>query len=229
MTLVEKISEAIKAEKKICIRFYSLSDKIENWILFILRQILNKYDKLALLDVLYSSIKELAINATKANIKRLVYAEHNMILRSLDDHYKGLVLFRSELNEKRLKHYGNKARAEGLMVEIKMDYDQDRFLCIVHNNLPIREFEDEIIRNKFRKATSYDDLIQFFIDHPENNEGAGLGITMVTTLLKNSNIDHHNFVLYGTKDDTRAKLEIPFNSEYKTSRQRYLESQKNKS
>jgi hypothetical protein len=54
------------------------------------------------------------------------------------------------------------------------------------------------------------------MEHGDETEGAGMGITMVGILLDQSGIDKHAFSLYSSKkyNETIAKLEIPLTKDY---------------
>jgi len=76
--------------------------------------------------------------------------------------------------------------------------------------------EEERIREKFIKAKKYDNLFEFYVDHGDNTEGAGMGITMVEILLAQSGFDRHIFTIYSSKikRETVAKVELPMHPEH---------------
>ena len=69
----ETILKSIERDKEIQIIFYENDDMINRLIRFSLEEVLKKYGKLELVDAVYGCVKELVINATKANLKRAFF------------------------------------------------------------------------------------------------------------------------------------------------------------
>lgn len=215
------IDHYIQQEKKLCFEVHTIDSPVEKILEYTLRTILSQYHQEELIELVYTSVKELAINGSKANIKRVLFDEYNIDFSTEEGHLKGVNLFKDKVSEQFMIQYGEKARQQGLSVKIKMDYNKDRLIIIVLNNVPIFDAEDRIIRRKFKRAMEYDDIVQFYLEYGDDTEGAGLGITLVTMLFKNSSIDPHLFTIYSYEDVTRAKLEIPLSEEYIPTRIQY--------
>ncbi|HXK66296.1 MAG TPA: hypothetical protein PK348_08525, partial [Spirochaetota bacterium] len=67
------IDEAINLNKPIIIKAYSVSESIEHYIKLVLAKILQKHNCEVLLIPLYTSVKELVVNAVKANHKFIYF------------------------------------------------------------------------------------------------------------------------------------------------------------
>lgn len=101
----------------------------------------------------------------------------------------------------------------GYNVKISCSYTEGRFDLEIRNNFPLIPVEAERIKEKFLHAKKYDNLFEFFMEHGDNTEGAGMGITMVEILLSQSGFDRRLFSIYSSekKNETIARVEVPLN------------------
>lgn len=220
--LKKHIDAAINSERPIKIRAYAVLNETEGTMNYIAETILAKYDRGDIIGPLYTAIKELSINGAKANIKQVLFEELNINMDNDNDYESGMNQFKDNLNEEWILKYGKKAEEKGLFVDILFNYNQERMVIEVINNRPISEHEDHRIRQKFQNAMKYDDIAQFYMDGGDTSEGAGMGIVLITMLLKAQGIDPHLFTLRSNyKDSTIAKVEIPLKEEYKTTRDQF--------
>ncbi|MCX8000123.1 MAG: histidine kinase, partial [Leptospiraceae bacterium] len=89
----EKVEEAIKkklratilSKDKISVKSSKINAKLENYVLAIVKEILEKHGQTQYTDMLYTILKELAINAIKANQKRIFFEEHGLNIMDQDD------------------------------------------------------------------------------------------------------------------------------------------------
>ncbi|MCB1316018.1 MAG: hypothetical protein KDK27_08700, partial [Leptospiraceae bacterium] len=72
--LAEILDRGIERGRTITLKTYYLSDYGEMVLHMVTSRILARYDRSDLNDVVYTAAKELIINATKANLKRLLFA-----------------------------------------------------------------------------------------------------------------------------------------------------------
>lgn len=81
----------------------------------------------------------------------------------------------------------------------------------IRNNFPLLPIEAERVKEKFINAKKYDNLFEFFMEHGDSTEGAGMGITMVEILLSQSGFDRRLFSIYSSerKKETVARVEVP--------------------
>ncbi len=207
------IEDAVRDNKTISMRTYFLTDYGESLLKVICSTILNKYQRIDLMEICYSSAKELVINATKANLKRILFLKNNLNIEDPEHYERGMEEFKANLSEDKIISFKNEYKKYDLPVTATFYYNQDVLNIKVKNNFPLLPQEESRIRDKFHKATSFSSLI-------DNTEGAGMGITMVGILLDQSGIDKHNFSLYSSKkyQETAAKLEIPLSPNYKSKR-----------
>lgn len=210
-TYQNEIITAVRNESDIVFVSYSALEKTEEKIKFALAKILEKHNRIDLFTPIFSCIKELISNATKANAKKILMEEG--VIKNPDDSEEVVRKVRSILNEKSLLEYGIKAKQHKMSTRIYLKVYKKHLFIEVINNIPLNKRDMAKVNDRIKKSSRYDNIAEYFMDNPDPEaEGMGLGLSMVVVLLKNINITHRNFVL--TTDGTTktyAKMLIPLN------------------
>lgn len=219
----EAIARAVDQGKTISLKTYVLSEYGERALELISQLILKKYGRDDLLEIVYPAAKELAVNATKANLKRAVFNNLGLDPEIDDEYHKGMEVFKEKLTEKGLDEYRDEFKKENLPVTMTFYYSEEVLNIKVKNNFRMLPVEESRVREKFRYAKSFTNLLEFYLAHGDSSEGAGLGLTMVGILLDESGIDRHGFTLYVKEgyEETAAKLEIPLSDSYISKRNQF--------
>ncbi|HQO39292.1 MAG TPA: hypothetical protein PK986_02380 [Spirochaetota bacterium] len=208
-TYQNEIITAVRNESDIVFVSYSALEKTEEKIKFALAKILEKHNRIDLFTPIFSCIKELISNATKANAKKILMEEG--VIKNPDDSEEVVRKVRSILNEKSLLEYGIKAKQHKMSTRIYLKVYKKHLFIEVINNIPLNKRDMAKVNDRIKKSSRYDNIAEYFMDNPDPEaEGMGLGLSMVVVLLKNINITHRNFVL--TTDGTTktyAKMLIP--------------------
>lgn len=210
------VDSAVYNQQIITFVTYMLTDYGEETLRIALSGILERYGRMDIFDIAYTAAKELIINGTKANLKRILFKKMNLDMTDEDDYNKGMDYFRANLTEDKIRSYKNHFKESNLPVITTIYYSPNVLNIKVKNNFTLLPIEEKRIREKFSNATSFANLFDFFMEYGEQAEGAGLGITMVGILLDQSGIDKHAFTLYSSRkyNETIAKLEIPLTEDY---------------
>lgn len=205
-------------EDKIQIRTYRASSHLEERIQETLKNILTKCEHEHLLPILYTILKELIINAIKANQKRVFFEENNYNIKNQEDYTIGIKRYKKIFSENMGDTYGPKCKMKDYYCLILFEFDKNGIKIEIRNNTPIAEQEEKSIRDKLANAMGYDDLAQFYMENADNTEGAGLGLALIIIMMKSEGIDPNFFRISITDEFTSARLEIPFTDEFKSSR-----------
>ncbi len=205
------VDQAIAEGKKVSMITYVLGDIGEAKLKYILSSILNKVGRFDLMEMLYTAAKELIVNSTKAAIKRIIFDELKLNIHNEEDYEKGMKHFKNNLSERKFPSYKKTMREVGHHVKITCSYRDDKLELEIKNNFALIPIEAVRIKEKFLHAKKYDNLFEFFMEHGDNTEGAGMGITMVEILLSQSGFDRRLFSIYSSekKQETIAKVEVP--------------------
>lgn len=210
----QTIQNAIQQGKKISIVTYVLGDEGESKLKYIIDSILKHYGREDLMELIYTSAKELIANSTKAAIKRMIFQEMNLNIMNLDDYHKGMEKFKEYLNDKKFPAYKDKLKKNNFFIKISFQHCKDYIRLYVINNFFLIPVEEERVLDKFEHAKKFDNLFEFFMAHGDTTEGAGMGITMVEILLAQSGFDRKNLKILSspTANITIARVDIPLHS-----------------
>lgn len=212
INILEKL---IDEEKYFYLKFYGISEEIERRLNIVITKIFEKYGRSDLADIIYTCTKELVINASKANIKRIVFEENNIDYSDEKSFLVGMIKYKEELSETKLPKYISKLSEKGLYISVAFYYSKDGVRIEVVNNISMTEFENKRIREKLKRAMGYDDISQFYLEQGDELEGAGLGIALIVMLLKGIGIDPALFRISGPNNNfVLARIEIPITENY---------------
>ncbi|MBN1698046.1 MAG: hypothetical protein JW881_11070 [Spirochaetales bacterium] len=218
---VEKnLQIAVDDGKVIRVISYAMSSDVENTLDKIITRILEKYDRMDLKSLVYTCTKELAINGTKANLKRIFFEEKGLDLEIQSDYEKGMQLYKEVMKEELTLQYGKKAKLIGLYVRISFIYNEDVLKIEVTNNTAITKQEETRLRQKLASTMKYDDLMQYYIENADDTEGEGMGIALIIILLKGEKIDPNLFRMSIKENLTTARIEIPMSDDYISEREK---------
>jgi hypothetical protein len=215
-----RIGTAIEDKDKISVKSSKINQRLEHYILKIISGILKKHDQERFTDMVYTILKELAINAVKANQKRMFFEDNKLNISDENDYQEGIVKFKASFSDSMSEEYGRKCMERGIYCQINFYHNTTGMYVEVVNNTPVLRTEELRMREKMKKAMGYNDIAEFYMDNMDNTEGAGLGIALILILLKNDSIDPNLFRIITRPDKTVARIEIPFTPDYVTLRER---------
>jgi len=171
--------------------------------------ILAKVDLIYLLDTLITIFREIIINAVKANAKRVFFTKMNLDITDPNTYEEGISSFRENVIGN-LESIADDLKNSDYRVNIKIRQVEDGIRIVVTNNVPILPEEMERINIRKEKALGYNDFTDAYDDVYDSTEGAGLGIVLVTLLLKNSGIDVQSYTIITDGKITQTSLTVPF-------------------
>ncbi|MCB1166258.1 MAG: histidine kinase [Leptospiraceae bacterium] len=214
----ERILDAVNAGKRVKFVTYSLTDTMERQLDFVVAAILKKYNHSKLQSTLYSCLKELVVNATKANAKRVYFEELGLDIANPDQYRQGMESLKSNLSESWIKKYGELARRAGLESSISFDHNPHGLRIIVLNDTDLLGADESRIREKLSEGMSYEDLLSFYMANGDQTEGEGMGLVMNLLLLKGEEIDPALFRIGNLDGKTMGRIEIPFSEKFQSVR-----------
>jgi hypothetical protein len=214
----EQIATGVAAGRKFVLVTHSLTDNVEKQIDFLIATILEKYGRASLQAALYSCVKEVVVNATKANAKKVFFEEQGLKFNEREDYIEGMKRLKKLLSESWIQEYGRKAKQRGMEVSIAFVHNSDGMRIEVRNDADILPTDEERIRMKLAEGTTYDDLATFYMKNVDNTEGEGLGLVMNLVLLKAENINPALFRVGMVDGKSLARIEIPFSENFKSVR-----------
>lgn len=222
MLNVEMLHNRLINGQKIESEFRFISDETTQDIYNLLINILSYFDQLFLAEIISTILKELLMNAVKANAKRLFFQRRNLIIENLQHYKLGMSEF---LNEVTYKWDEQKDFIEESEYYVRLEIlpSEESLGFRVTNNSSILPEELERIKKRIESAKKYNDLSDAFLDLSDNQESAGLGIILTQVLLKNSGIGTEKFRIDSDEKQTVASLDIPKNAIPKVMRSKFNE------
>lgn len=221
----QDIAAVVKEGKTIRIKSYAMLSETTRQIKKIIRETLIYYNKENLLEAIFIAVLELGINAMKANIKRIVFLDNRLDINNSDDYEKGLTLLRETLTKKTGENLATQCKEHDFAVWIDFIFGLEHFIIEIKNNALLTTQEEGRIRNKLSSSMQFEDIIDFYHHFADDEESAGLGISLVTQALRNGGIDPRCFSIFSQDNLTIARLEIPISENYVTRRSLYKTKQ----
>ncbi len=207
------IADAVTNNKVIRIQAYSVSDEVEHRVQYTLDLILRKHHRPDLTAPIYTCIKELLINAVKANFKNIYFEDYtpkNQADRIIN-YNVALKLFKLEMSRENAHHLERLARDEDMKAEIVFQMTDEKLHVIVTNPATMTDLEKQNVEKKLRAARECFDIGDYFqkYDDSEEDEGAGLGIILISIMLRNMGVTERDFFILSEKGNTTASIKIP--------------------
>jgi len=184
---IEKTSSKMSVqdlEWRITLRLYDMEPQVGELIRKILDLLLARQNLHGFMNEMYVCLKELAINASKANYKLLFerYVTKRQGVSSEKDYYHFLRLFKAEIEEHGNKRLLELAREKDRFINITFQSTRDSIAVWVTNNENISLIEKQEILKKIGKGE-----FKFEIpadDGSDFTEGAGFGLNLILGILR---------------------------------------------
>ncbi|MBI3395628.1 MAG: hypothetical protein HY042_07330 [Spirochaetia bacterium] len=222
MSFDAQIRDALAAGTTITLKSSTLRDSGEAKLEYIVKSIFSTYQREDLVGPVYASVRELVQNASKANLKRILFEEMNLDPVNEEEYQRGMERFRYTLVEPRMKPYATRIKQKGLFFTVSFTHCPDVMVASVKNIFPLFGAEETRIREKFVHSLNVDNLYEFFMSHSDPSEGAGMGIAMIEILLAQGGVDRHNFTISSDKQGhTVARMVVPLTAGYVSPRQQF--------
>lgn len=203
-----ELASKIFAGEEIALRFRYPNDEINVTINSLVAKILGKLDLIYLLDTILTIMREIFLNAVKANAKRIFFSRNDLNLLSTDDYNTGMRQFKEEvIND--LDSYSSELSVSRFRILLKIKMIPDGIRLTVNNNITIIPAEQKRILDRINRAIASSDFTEAYESVYDTTEGAGLGITLIVLLLRNAGIDACNFSISSNDESVTTTLTVP--------------------
>jgi putative nucleotidyltransferase with HDIG domain len=161
-----------------------------------------------ILEPLSYCLKELIVNAQKANTKRLYFEEKGLDIGDEQDYEKGMVDFRTESSE-RLEHWLGLLKERGEFIGVTFHTTAGSLSISVRNNAELTPREQARIYDRIARARAFHSFVEALAQPIDSTEGAGLGILILLQFLKRIGLGEEAFAIEAQNGETVASLVIP--------------------
>jgi hypothetical protein len=196
---------------------YSISDDVEAQIRKSLLEILTPRHLEELNAPIYTCVKELMLNAVKANFKKIYFENYVPVSNSQNvvAYETAFQLFQLVMSRENAKHFGDIAREDDIKAEIEIWTVENLLHVMVTNPVKMTETDLKKVNQKLRDADKCRDLADYFMKHIYDpyREGAGLGLILIMMMLKSLQAPRDSLVILSENNITTAYLKIPLVAE----------------
>lgn len=213
---MQKIIEYFNAKKQITLLLYSMNNTNSDRVKKVLALHLNQFQCGVLLPPVFTCVKELLVNAIRANYKSIFSESYSK--KKKPGHFLNQQtrqkLFRLELERKDMNNFLRIARYKDIYASINFNMDGDVLGIVVSNPAAMSVEELGIIKKKLEDARKCRDINEYFLqyeDGPETDE-AGFGLIFISMVLRSLGLEQSSFRLISKDGYTRAYLSISLNS-----------------
>jgi putative nucleotidyltransferase with HDIG domain len=163
-----------------------------------------------ILEPLSYCLKELIINAQKANTKRLYFEEKGLDIMAEQDYERGMRDFRRDSIE-RLEHWLGLLKERGLAIGVTFHTTGGKLTISVRNGAELTHREQTRIFDRIARARAFHSFVEALAQPIDSLEGAGLGILILLQFLKRIGLGEEAFAIEAHDGETVASIAIPMN------------------
>lgn len=206
---VPRIKKAAHNAIPLTVTSYTLPHEMELYVAEVLEVFLLELGQARLKDYLVYCLRELAVNAKKANTKRVYFEARGLDLSNADDYEEGMKSFKDDTLDN-IQVYLQKLKEKGLYVKIIFHAQNSNIKIEVRNNVEITKSEYLRIHDKLARSRKYSSLEEAMASVLDPTEGAGLGIVILVLMLKKMGLSEDCFDIWAENGETVARITVPF-------------------
>jgi len=206
-----KVIHAARNGIPLVIKTHTLPAQTEVDLEEILVVYLEELGQVELKDHLIYCLKELTVNAKKANTKRVYFLEKGLNLEDPADYEKGMKSFKEDTLDN-IQHYLELQEQKDLYIKVAYLIRNSVLYLSVRNNAPITPRELTRVYDRVARSRVYTSMEEAFTEVLDDTEGAGLGIVIMLLMLRKMGLSEKSFDLNQVGTETSASLTIPMNT-----------------
>ncbi len=204
-----ELTSKLFSGEEIALRFRYPTEEILLTVNSLIAKILGSIDLIFLLDTIVTIMREILLNAVKANAKRIFFANNDFQMNTGEEYHQGMLKFKENvIND--LDSYSVELSASKYRILFKLKKTESGIRISVNNNISIIPEELKRINKRIEKAIKSVDFTAAYEEVYDTTEGAGLGITLIILLLRNAGIDSRNFSIIADSQSVTTTVTIPY-------------------
>lgn len=206
---VAQIKKAAQNSIPLVIKTYTLPHETEIYLEEVLEVLLSEFGQEQLKDRLAYCMKELAVNAKKANTKRVYFLDKQMDIDNPEHYERGMKDFKQETLSN-IDYYLQKQKEQGLFIKIVFHARGRSLQIAVRNNVEISRKEQMRVYDRIARSRAYESMEEALSAVLDDSEGAGLGIVILVLMLKKIGLTEDAFDIDVEEGETVASMTVPF-------------------
>jgi HD-like signal output (HDOD) protein len=188
---------------------YTLPHETEIYLDRVLESFLAELGQEKLKEPLSYCLRELAVNAKKANTKRVYFLEKGLDLNNDREYEIGMKNFKQETFDN-IQYYLQKQKELGMYIKVIFQTKGPSLSIMVRNNVEISRKEQMRVFDRLARSRAFSSLEEAFATVLDSSEGAGLGIVILVLMMKKIGLSEDCFAIDSEEGETVATLTIPF-------------------
>jgi putative nucleotidyltransferase with HDIG domain len=204
----ERVIQAARSSIPLTVKTYTLPHDTEVYLEEILGVFLKELDQDRLKDPLAYCLRELAVNAKKANTKRVYFREKGLDILADNQYKEGMQTFKQETLDN-IGHFLELQKEAGLYIKVIFHSKAGRLYLYVTNNTEITSNEQRRVWDRIARSRSFESMEEALATVIDDSEGAGLGIVILILMLKKIGLDEDAFDIDARNGETVARIIIP--------------------
>lgn len=204
-----QLSSRLNQGKNIRLSFHYYNKDIIHFISSLLTKILSRNNIVFLQSTIITVLRELIVNAVKANSKRTYFEKKSLDINNESEYSEGMKNFKEYIT-KNQEQCETDLKKSSYKVTLDIKHAKNCLHISVSNNVPIHPDELNKINNRVSKAKQYNDFSEVYGDVVDNSEGEGLGILLTVLFLRNSGIGDNSLSYNSDNTRTISTLKVPF-------------------
>lgn len=209
LSQTSQLSAQVEEGKTVAFAFQYHNRKIIQFLNSLFTKILSRNNIVYLQKTVETVLREMIVNAVKANSKRIYFKVQDLNINDLRDYTRGMedfkdfIVDKQDLVEAELKKSAYK-------VELFVKKTNEGIKIFIRNNVPIHPDELHRIKTRIEKAKEYENFADVYNDLTDTIEGEGLGLLLTILFLRNSGIGENSFKVISDGKVTQSSLTIPY-------------------
>lgn len=209
MVSTSNLTEKIQRGEEVSIRFRYPTDDILTRVNSLMAKILSKLDLVFLLDTIITILREIILNAVKANAKRLFFEKLELDITDQKVYTNGMKIFKDTvIND--LESISEDMNNSKYSITMRIKKLESGVRISITNNIKILPDELDRINFRIEKAMESQDFTEAYETVYDPSEGAGLGIILTILLLKNAGINPEFYSITQEEGTITTSLLIPY-------------------
>jgi len=211
---VSDLDPVLHLNKVFRVQLFDLFSSEEKQVRDAIYKITDAFGGRKLAPVVYTMVRELAVNALKAVYKKIFYERVIEELGIPEVSYtEWLELFKAEIDARRAENFSRIAREEGIGISVYIRFNEEKLSIKIVNQGQPSELELARIKQAIEKSRSVENMRALMEEQEASDshaEGAGMGIPMCILTLRGLHISPDNFSIELKAAQTIATLELPW-------------------
>ena len=206
---VNKIRKAARSSVPISIKTYTMPHDTEVYMESILGVFLDEFGQVGIKDRIAYCMKELAVNAKKANTKRVYFKDRNLDITDEAQYVEGMKSFKNDTLSN-IDYYLKMQQEQGLYIKTVFHAKGNNFTLSIKNNTEISRKEQMRVYDRIARSRAFETMEEVLTTVLDDSEGAGLGIVILVLMLKKLGLDEDAFEIDVENGVTIASITLPF-------------------